>query len=160
VNKESGARYVGSSIDLGKRLVNYYDLKHLMKNNMSIYKALLKYGHSKFTLEILEYCDRNCVIEREQYYMDFFKPKYNILKVAGSPLGYKHTPEALEKLRLLGIGRKHSEETRYKIRAANIGNSISDEIRLKISNTKLKANFKHSEGAKLKIGEASLARNG
>ena len=33
-------------------------------------------------------------------------------------------------------------------------------MRLKISNTKLKANFKHSEGAKLKIGEASLARNG
>ena len=160
VNKESGARYVGSSIDLGKRLVNYYDLKHLMKNNMSIYKALLKYGHSKFNLEILEYCDRDCVIEREQYYMDFFKPKYNILKVAGSPLGYKHTPEALEKLRLLGIGRKHSEEARCKIRTANMGNSLSDEIRLKISNTKLKANFKHSESAKLKIGEASLARNG
>lgn len=160
VNKESGTRYVGSSVNLGRRLVNYYDLKHLMKNNMSIYKALLKYGHSKFTLEILEYCDRNCVIEREQYYMDFFKPKYNILKIAGSPLGYKHTPEALKKLSLSGTGRKHSEEAKHKIRVANIGNSISNEIRLKISNTKLKANFKHSEDAKLKIGEASLVRNG
>ena len=129
VNKESGARYVGSSIDLGKRFVNYYDLKHLMKHNMPIYKAILKYGHSKFTLEILEYCDQNCVIEREQYYMNFFQPKYNILKVAGSPLGYKHTAEALEKLRLLGIGRKHSEDTKAKIREANIGNFISDEIK-------------------------------
>ena len=126
---------------------------------MSIYKALLKYGHSKFSLEILEYCDQNCLIKREQYYIDFLKPKYNILKVAGSPLGYKHTPEALEKLRLAGTGRKHFEEAKAKIRAANIGSSVSDEIRLKISKTKLNANFRHSEGGKLKIGEVSLARN-
>lgn len=42
VNKESGSRYVGSSVDLGKRFVQYYNLEHLMKANMSIYKALLK----------------------------------------------------------------------------------------------------------------------
>jgi group I intron endonuclease len=160
VNNESGVRYVGSSIDLGARLLSYYSLRNLMRENMVIYKALLKYGHSKFSLEILEYCDQNCVIKREQYYIDFLKPKYNILKIAGSFVGYKHTPEALEKLRLLGIGRKHYEEAKAKIRLANIGSSVSDEIRLKISNTKLKANFKHSEEAKLKIGQSSLARNG
>lgn len=131
-----------------------------MKNNMSIYKGLLKYGHSNFSLEILEYCDINSVIEREQYFIDFFKPKYNVLKVAGSPLGYKHTPEAREKLRLLGIGRKHSEEAKAKVRVANIGRSVSKEIRLKISETKLKANFKHSEEAKLRIGKSSLDRCG
>nr|YP_010836061.1 hypothetical protein QLP54_mgp05 [Phyllosticta yuccae]WGC90076.1 hypothetical protein [Phyllosticta yuccae] len=129
VNNESGTRYVGSSIDLGKKFLNYYNLKHLIKNNMSIYKALLKYGHSKFSLEILEYCDLNSVIEREQYYIDFFKPEYNILKVAGSPLGYKHTPEAIKKLILLGTGRKISEETKAKLRPANLGSSVSDEIK-------------------------------
>lgn len=101
VNNESGTRYVGSSIDLGKRFLNYYNLKHLIKNNMSIYKALLKYGHSKFSLEILEYCEINCVIKREHYYIDCIKPNYNILKVAGSPLGYKHTPEAIKKIKVI-----------------------------------------------------------
>lgn len=31
-------------------------------------------------------------------------------------LGYKHTPEALEKIRLAGLGRKHSEESKQKMR--------------------------------------------
>ena len=30
-------------------------------------RALLKYGYSKFTLEILEYCDSSEIIFREQY---------------------------------------------------------------------------------------------
>ena len=90
--------------------------------------------------------------------MDILKPKYNILKIAGSPLGHKHTQEAIDKIRLWGKGRKFSEETRAKFRAARIGRKMPEDIRLKISSTKKKANFKHSESAKLKIGEASLAR--
>nr|QDG01257.1 GIY-YIG endonuclease [Scytalidium sp.] len=160
VHNQSGTRYVGSSVNLGKRFSDYYNLNHLMKNNMPIYKALLKYGHFNFSLEILEYCHIDSVIDREQYFIDLLKPRYNVLKIAGSPLGYKHTPVALEKLKLLGIGRKLSEEAKAKLRAANIGRSVSKEIRLKISETKLKANFKHSKEAKLRIGESSLARNG
>ena len=38
-------------------------------------------------------------IEREQYYLDNLKHEYNIQKFAGSSLGYKHTPETIEKLR-------------------------------------------------------------
>jgi len=160
VNNESGLRYVGSSIDLGKRLLQYYNLKHLMKVHMHIYKALLKHGHSKFTLEILEYCDIDCTIAREQYYIDILNPTYNILRVAGSPLGYRHTQESIEKLKILGTGRKHSEEAKAKIKAARVGSIIEEEVRLKISSSKLKANLKHSSSAKLKIGLASLARNG
>lgn len=119
-----------------------------MKVHMHIYKAILKHGHSKFTLEILEYCDVNCTIEREQYYIDTLKPKYNVLQVAGSPLGYKHTQETLGKLRLLGTGRTHSQEAIAKIRAANFGNTLSEEIKLRISSSKLKARLKHSESAK------------
>lgn len=160
VNNESGSRYVGSSADLSKRLGQYYNLEHLMKVNMSIYKALLKYGHSKFSLEILEYCDVNLTIEREQYYIDLLKPRYNMLKVAGSPLGYKHTPEAIAKIRLSSIGRKHSEETKAILRAANTGRTVSEDIKSKIRSSILKAQFKHSESAKFKIGKSSLARLG
>ena len=31
--------------------------------------------------------------------MDKFKPDYNIVEVAGSTLGYKHTEESLKKMR-------------------------------------------------------------
>lgn len=50
-------------------------------------------------MEILEYGDKNNVLIREQYYMDLLKPQYNIAEIAGSTLGYKHTPESLALLR-------------------------------------------------------------
>jgi len=65
---------------------------------MVINKALLKYGYSKFKLDILEFCDPKDLRKREQYYIDLLKPEYNVLKIAYSSLGYKHTKEALEKI--------------------------------------------------------------
>jgi group I intron endonuclease len=64
---------------------------------MVINRALLKYGYAKFSLEILEYCEPSKCIEREQYYIDLFKPKYNILPTAGSSLGFKHSEESKKK---------------------------------------------------------------
>jgi group I intron endonuclease len=42
-------------------------------------------------LEILEYCDKELVVEREQYYINTLKPRYNILNIAGSSLGFRHS---------------------------------------------------------------------
>lgn len=98
-NKVNGKTYIGSSIDLGKRLGKYYNLKYLSSNKMLISKALIKYGYSNFTLEILEYCDRSDTLLREQYYLDLCKPEYNLLKVAGSSLGHIHSESTLEKMR-------------------------------------------------------------
>lgn len=50
----------------------------------AIYAAILKYGHSNFSVEILEYCKRSDVIDREGYYFNLLKPKYNLLPTAGS----------------------------------------------------------------------------
>jgi len=81
VHKDSGKCYVGSSINLGKRISYYYNINSLMKNKRIISSALLKYGYSDFSFEILEYCDPANCLEREQYYIDLFDPEYNILKL-------------------------------------------------------------------------------
>jgi len=73
--------------------------RYIKKNRSKIYRALLKYGYSAFSLEILEYCEPSKVIEREQFYIDLLNPTYNLLKVAGSPLGRKHSPETIVKLK-------------------------------------------------------------
>lgn len=95
--------YVGSSTNLAKRFTLYYSLTYLNKqvSKSIICRALLKYGHSSFSLSILEYCDVAKVIEREQYYIDTLKPEYNILQTAGSTFGYRwnHSEETLAKLR-------------------------------------------------------------
>jgi hypothetical protein len=100
INNENGKTYVGSSVSLSVRFYNYFNLRSLAKSNRLIDMAILKYGFSKFSLEILEYCDgKELVLKREQYYLDNLKPQYNIVEIAGSTLGYKHTEESLEKMR-------------------------------------------------------------
>ncbi len=66
---------------------------------MVINKALLKYGYSKFKLDILEYCKPQELTKKEQYYMDLLSPEYNVLKTAYSSLGYKHTENTLKRIR-------------------------------------------------------------
>lgn len=78
----------------------------IKKNSSLIYKALLKYGYSNFSLEIFEYCDADQTIHREQYYLDFFKPDYNLLKKAGSSFGFKHSEETKAKFR----ARRYTDE--------------------------------------------------
>jgi hypothetical protein len=95
VHNINGKSYVGSSKDLYRRLKYYYYnvdfLERIVKKSDSrIYRALLEDGYGNFSLEILEYCDKNNLIEREQYYIDLIQPEYNIQNIAGivlSPRG-------------------------------------------------------------------------
>ena len=131
-NKINGKKYVGSSIDLYRRLMQYYNIKYLIRASKFslICKALLKYGYSNFQLEILEYCESSEVILREQYYIDLLKPEYNILQVAGSSFGYKHTIESLQKMS--EIAKNRSEETIAKLREAALGKTHSEETIAKL----------------------------
>lgn len=75
----------------------------------------MKNTHDKFSLYILEYCEIENLITREQFYFDLLKPPYNILKIAGSSLGYTHTLESLSKISIAKTGTNHTEETKTKI---------------------------------------------
>nr|YP_010218597.1 GIY-YIG endonuclease [Morchella brunnea]UBU98428.1 GIY-YIG endonuclease [Morchella brunnea] len=90
-NKINGKFYIGSAVNLSRRLAYYYSKKHmestLKKGKSAIYSSIINYGLSNFKLEILEYCSAENCIKLEQIYLDFFKPEYNILKISGSPLG-------------------------------------------------------------------------
>jgi group I intron endonuclease len=83
-NKLTGDIYVGQSINLRKRFLNYFNLSYLSRRNeLRITRAILKYGYLNFSVTILEYCDK-CELEvREQHYFDTLNPQYNIQKVAG-----------------------------------------------------------------------------
>lgn len=131
-NIENNKSYVGGSVNLSppRRLAQYYNINILTCYRSLIHKAILKYGYSKFKVEILEYCKRKDVIKREQYYMDTIKPEYNILKVAGSPLGHVHTPETIEKMRIKATGRKHTVESIAKM----MGRTHSEATKNKIKN--------------------------
>jgi acetoacetate decarboxylase len=75
----------------------------------------------------LEYCDLENLINREQYYLDLLQPEYNVLKVAGSSLGFKHREESLAKVRLQLS--KLNFEKGIKVEVTN-SNSLYDRIKL------------------------------
>jgi group I intron endonuclease len=141
INIQSGKKYVGSSIDLWRRFMQYYNIKCITKTSKSSYicRALLKEGYSAFRIEILEYCDPSLVIMREQHYIDLLNPEYNILKIAGSLFGYKHSPESLKKMS--DLAKNRSAETLAKLREAALGRT-----------------YKHKEETKIKLSENMLGR--
>ena len=125
-----------------------YRLVNNINHKTYIHNALLKHGFDNFTLEILEYCEEGInPTTREQYYFSILKPEYNILELAGSTLGYKHTAATLEffknerkvseetkkNLSLAAIGRVLTEEDKNKISVARKGITLSVETRSKIS---------------------------
>ena len=70
ITKES---YIGKSFNIRSRLYNYFSIKHLKtilyKRNNYIYNALLTYGHSNFSFEILEYAKENKLKYKEKRYI-------------------------------------------------------------------------------------------
>uniref|UniRef100_UPI0030E2B6C2 hypothetical protein n=1 Tax=Dematophora necatrix TaxID=2751867 RepID=UPI0030E2B6C2 len=139
VLKESGKSYIGSSANLSTRFKQYFNYNHISypKRNLRIYKALLKYGYAGFSLEILEYCNTDVLLQREQFYFDTLNPEYNILKVAGSPLGYRHSEASKKLISIASKNREISESTRYLKRKALLGKVWEDERieKMRLSNT-------------------------
>jgi excinuclease UvrABC nuclease subunit len=104
-NKQNNSIYVGSAVNLSDRIRKYFSNNSTNSNKKSyILNALYKHNYN-FNLYILKYCSIAELIKQEQYYISQLKPEYNILKYARSSLGYRHTPEAIQKMK-----NKHSEK--------------------------------------------------
>lgn len=161
INLLTGKSYVGSSVNLRKRFYDYYNLSHLekRKNNSIIYSTLLKNGYSNFKLEILEYCDRLIVRERENYYINLLKPEYNILNNEG--VGYIHSEDSKQSRPVY----RHSEITKIKISNAAFSrkkksiNLLNTDLALQeASNISGNYSEKFKQSAKLQAHLTSLIK--
>lgn len=158
VNNLNKKTYVGSAVNLAKRMRSYYSEADLKRNSRPIKDALLKYGHKNFTLEILEYCTKVELIEREQFYLDLLAPEYNILKYAYSVLGFKHSEENIEKFKSRVISPEHKQ----LLSAVHKGKLVSSETRKKLSiaTTNYRKNNPLTPEALANIRVKTLAREG
>ena len=122
----------------------------------TIHYALLKYGFNNFKLEILEYCEEGVnPVNREQYYLDLFKPEYNILNQAGSILGFRHSEETLNYFR---EHREVSEETRKNLSEAARGRILSPELRKELS--EIRKGIKLTNETRSRISQAAIKLRG
>lgn len=96
--------------------------------------AIQKHGKENFKREILEFCEKDVIDEREIFWikeLDAMNPEigYNILPGGGSTLGFRHSEETIQNK---FIGRTHSEEARAAIQKFNSGKTLTDDHKKKI----------------------------
>lgn len=82
-NLVTGAKYVGQSVTPYLRMTQHCSViksknrKTLNKTNEQLQEDLNKYGREAFIFGIIEHCEEERLLEREQYYIRQMKPEYN-----------------------------------------------------------------------------------
>lgn len=136
----NGQFYIGSSVDLFKRLSQH--INHLLRNvhhNIRLQRLFNKYKDISF--EILEYVlIPETITNREQYFINKLKPELNLCPVAGSRLGIKVSAETLKKMSEAMKGRVMSAETRKRMGDYHRGRKLSPEHCRKLALAKTGAN--------------------
>jgi group I intron endonuclease len=110
INKKTNDLYVGSSVNLSRRLgIHFYNANSSKETNVIITRAMRKYGLENFSLAVLEFCNKDLTtcVKLEQKWIDYYNPTYNILKIAGNSLGLKHSEETIIKLKKMFSKEKH-----------------------------------------------------
>ena len=148
-NKVNSNKYIGSAVDIDKRWSKHLWL--LSKDRHSsphLQNAWNKYGADCFEFSVVELCDKEHLIEREQFYIDSENPVYNVCPTAGSCLGLKRSEEFRRKMSEYASCRPE-EHIRKLSEAAkrqwvnrgdeyHLGYKHNDERRRKISDAKFK----------------------
>lgn len=138
-NKVNGNCYIGSSVDLQRRRRQHFNnLANDIHINSHLQNAYNKYGDTSLEFEIIEYIEiddniKETLLEREQFWIDTINPEYNILPIAGSTLGFKHSEETKQKISNSTKGVKKSKLHAQHIREAQKGKQLTDEHRKKLS---------------------------
>ncbi len=105
--------YVGSSVNFTyRKWCHIRDLNNNKHHSPILQNSWNKYGKNNFIFEIIKKVkETNNLIQQEQHYIDILKPRYNISKTAGSPLGVKHTKESRKNMSIAHLGKKLSPES-------------------------------------------------
>lgn len=146
-NKINNKRYIGSTVDLNKRISRYFQKSYLSRNNkLLIVKAINKYSIDNFYISILEYTSPLLLdlLNREQYWIDWINPEYNVLKLAGNSLGYKH-----------------SKITKFTIAKKRLGVKIEEDVKKRISESLKLSKFvghKHTIDTRIKLKKIASSR--
>lgn len=163
VNKINGHKYIGSAKLFSQRKSEHFNAL-LRKDHhcLPLQRAYNKYGKNNLEFEIIEIIeDINQLIPREQWYLDNWKPEYNVCPTAGSVLGRKHSEETKRKIRESNKGRQLTPEQKEKCRIARLNPSPEERLRRiedgrRLARTRIGCH--HSEESKKKISESNMGK--
>lgn len=100
-------RYIGQTADFKQRKYRHlWELRNNSHPNKHLQASWNKYGSDAFVFEIIEYCEKDELTIREQWYVDWWKPEYNIqVECVDSSKGVKRSEEF--KKRVSEVSRKN-----------------------------------------------------
>lgn len=156
--------YIGSAKSFKHRKASHRNRLRAQKHrNQYLQRLFNKYGEESLSFEILEECEVEKLIEREQAWIDKegFDNLINLCPTAGNTLGRFHSEETRKKIsenhadvsgknnpqwgmrgeKSAAWGRKHSEEAKRKMSEARRGRKLSEEHIRKMSEAMKKKNM-------------------
>lgn len=157
-NSVNGRHYIGSAVSIVARTRDHASkLTRGIHENKHLQNAFNAYGTDVFWIQVIEIVDdKTQLTDREQFYLDSTRPYYNILRVARSGLGFKHSPEERERIafRMRGKfssmteeersahvlrigftmkGKNQTAQAKEKIRQSHVGKVMADETKVKLA---------------------------
>ena len=130
-NTVNGKYYIGSAVSINRRWnVHRSQLRSGKHHSIVLQRAWDKYGESAFKFSVVEYVDRDRLLETEQKYIDALNPcdssvGYNISKMASAV--------CLKGADNPNYGKPMSDAQKEKLRQALLGHEVSKETRAAIS---------------------------
>ena len=128
-NKIDNRCYIGSAININVRWKRHIrDLINNKHHSIHLQRFINKHGIDSIFFEILEECNKDSLLIKEQYYLENSDSSFNVCKIAGSCIGIQRPQDFKDRISILtkGInnptyGLERTPEWRDKIRQANKG---------------------------------------
>lgn len=91
--------YIGSSVNMQSRKRQHFSMLKLNKHDAAYLQNYYnKYGRENLVFHIIEECNQEILIQREQYYIDTLKPVFNSRKNAESNYGHQFSEESKQNM--------------------------------------------------------------
>ena len=153
--------YIGKTVQSLRKRKNQHKHDSLnKKTNCYFHKAIRKYGWNNFKWEIIDTANNEQELNiLEQLHIETHCQKgrgYNLADGGGGTIGYKHTDEAIEKMREASkgnknrLGKHHTDETKQKLSIAHKGLQSKEKHPM--------WGRKHSTENRLKMSKAGKGR--
>ena len=139
-----GHFYIGSSQTIKIRIDEHLrDLRANRHHSVYLQRAWNKYGENSFGVYVLEECETDLLLHREQFYIDTLCPEYNMTRNAARPM----------------LGRKHTEESKKKMGNTRRGRKLSKSHSLNLKKSLQKLSKSSSWRTKVKDGVSTWWKN-
>jgi len=162
--------YIGSSINVKYRWqIHLNCLRKNKHHSIKLQRHYNKYGEADLQFSVLLGCPKDGLISNEQFFLDIYKPYFNLCPNAGSKLGSKSSEETKKKISeshkgcvTWNKGKYLSETTKRKMSEVKKGKHLSEETKRRMSECKkgnknwLKRVF--TEETKRKISESKKGK--